>query len=270
MNKLLIILVLIFESYQTCLAQDRPQVEIQTSKGIIVVELFNETPQHRDNFLKLVNDGIYDSLLFHRVIQDFMIQGGDTKSKTAKTGEQLGSNDLPYQVPAEIHSELFHQKGALAAARTGNLQRASSSTQFYLVQGKIQNDSLIQHNQGRINSMLQRHFARNHPDNKSLIDSLELAREAKDTASFLSLSKKLDQVVAGFEDFEKYEIPEEHVKIYKSIGGTPHLDQNYTVFGQTISGLEVIDAIAAVETDERDRPIENVYILSMKRIPSQK
>ncbi|WP_026947569.1 peptidylprolyl isomerase [Algoriphagus marincola] len=270
MKQFLIFLLIIFGSSLATLAQERPQVEILTSKGRIVVELYHETPQHRDNFLRLVEEGVYDSLLFHRVIQDFMIQGGDTKSKTAKTGEQLESNDLPYQVPAEIHSELFHQKGALAAARTGNLQRASSSTQFYLVQGKIQNDSLIQHNQGRINSMLQRPFARNHPDNKSLIDSLEQARVARDTATYLSLYKKLDQIVAGFEDFEKYKIPEKHVEVYKTLGGTPHLDQNYTVFGQTVDGLEVIDAIATLETDERDRPLENVYILSMKRIPSQK
>lgn len=252
-------------SFQT-FAQERPQIEIQTNYGTMVLELFNETPQHRDNFLKLVEDQVYDSLIFHRVIEDFMIQAGDTESKHAKPGESVGENDLPYQVPAEIRPNLFHQKGALGAARTNNPERASSSTQFYIVQGKIQNDSLLTHNQNRINTYLQRHFAINDASIKPLYDSLENAREAKDSVLVKTLSEKMEAQVKSYEDFEKYEIPAAHREVYQTIGGTPHLDQSYTVFGQVLSGLEVIDAIAAVPTDSRNRPIQNVIILSIQRI----
>ncbi len=258
-----ITLLFILGIWNPTLAQERPQVELQTSKGTLILELYHETPQHRDNYLKLVQEGVYDSLLFHRVIENFMIQGGDTQSKTAEAGQALGNSDLPYQLPAEFHPDLFHKKGALGAARTNNPQRASSSTQFYIVQGKIQNDSLLTHNEGRINSFLQRHYAVNNPQNKGLLDSLCQAREEKDSLLVQTLSKKLEEKVAE-QDFEKYSIPEAHRQVYKEIGGTPHLDQNYTVFGQLISGLEVIDIIAAVETDQRDRPVENVYILKMK------
>ncbi|MCS5491342.1 peptidylprolyl isomerase [Algoriphagus limi] len=262
MKNSLIILILCLGIWQNTRGQERPQIEIQTSMGNLIVELYHETPQHRDNFLKLVQDEIYDSLLFHRVIEEFMIQGGDTESKNAAAGEALGSSALPYQVPAEFHPDLFHKKGALAAARTNNPQRASSSTQFYLVQGKIQNDSLLAHNEGRINTFLQRHYAVNNPNNKALLDSMNQARELKDTLLVRALSEKWETRLAN-QEFEKYTIPDSHRKVYQEIGGTPHLDQNYTVFGQVISGLEVIDAIAAVDTDQRNRPLENVYILKM-------
>lgn len=235
-----------------------------TNFGTIILQLSDETPLHRDNFIKLVESGTYDSLLFHRVIQDFMIQGGDTQSKFADSVSSLGSSDLPYQIPAEIVPGLFHKKGVLAAARTNNPQRASSSTQFYIVQGKIQNDSLLAHNEGRINKMLARHFGINDPVNKPVIDSLEQARTAKDTVLTKELNTRLNLVLDNYWNFEKYSIPENHRLVYKSIGGTPHLDQNYTVFGEVISGLEVVDAIAAVETNPQDRPIKEVRILSMR------
>lgn len=240
------------------------EVEMLTNFGTITLRLFNETPLHRDNFVKLVEAGTYDSLLFHRVIRDFMIQGGDTQSKYADSVARLGSADLPYQIPAEIVPELFHKKGVLAAARTNNPQRASSSTQFYIVQGKIQNDSLLTHNEGRINKMLARHYGINDPANKPLIDSLEAARTQKDSVLISKLDQRLNSILENYWNFEKYSIPEDHRQIYKTIGGTPHLDQNYTVFGDVISGLEVVDAIAAVETNAQDRPIQEVRILSMR------
>ncbi|WP_268033027.1 peptidylprolyl isomerase [Algoriphagus sp. PAP.12] len=249
------------------MAQERPQIEIQTNYGTMVLELYNETPQHRDNFLKLIEDKVYDSLIFHRVIEDFMIQAGDTESKNAKPGESVGEHDLPYQIPAEISPTIFHKKGSLGAARTNNPERASSSTQFYIVQGKIQNDSLLTHNQNRINTYLQRHFAINDATIKPLYDSLENAREAKDSILVKTLSDKLESQVKSFESFEKYEIPAAHREVYETIGGTPHLDQSYTVFGQVISGLEVVDAIAAVETNEKDRPETDVIILKMRIVP---
>lgn len=242
------------------------QVEMVTNYGTIILQLSDETPLHRDNFIKLVESGTYDSLLFHRVIRDFMIQGGDTQSKYADSVARLGSSDLPYQVPAEIVPGLFHKKGALAAARTGNPARASSSTQFYIVQGKIQNDSLLAHNEERINKMLARHYGINDPENKTLVDSLEQARTEKDTALTKELNTRLNLILDKYWNFEKYTIPEEHRLVYQTLGGTPHLDQNYTVFGEVISGLEVVDAIAAVDTNQQDRPTTEVRILSMKII----
>ncbi|MBN7810615.1 peptidylprolyl isomerase [Algoriphagus sp. H41] len=245
--------------------QDPPiRVEMVTNYGTIVLQLSDETPLHRDNFVKLVKKGVYDSLLFHRVIGGFMIQGGDTQSKYADSLASLGSADLPYQVPAEIVPNLFHKKGVLAAARTNNPQRASSSTQFYIVQGKIQNDSLLAHNEGRINKMLARHYGVNDPANKPLVDSLETARTEKDSVLEKELDLRLNAILDTYWNFDKYAIPEAHRQVYKTVGGTPHLDQNYTVFGEVISGLEVVDAIAAVDTDGRDRPLSEVRIISMR------
>lgn len=266
----LIFLALVFQPLLGVLRADTPiQVELVTNFGTIILQLSDETPLHRDNFVKLVEGGTYDSLLFHRVIENFMIQAGDTQSKYADSVARLGSSDLPYQIPAEIVPGLFHKKGALAAARTNNPKRASSSTQFYIVQGKIQNDSLLAHNEGRINNMLARHYGINDPENKPLVDSLEEARVAKDTLLVRNLNSKLNSVLNNYWNFEKYSIPEEHRKTYQTIGGTPHLDQNYTVFGEVISGLEVVDAIAAVETNQQDRPLEEVRILSMRLLPKK-
>ena len=243
------------------------KVELVTNYGTIILQLSDETPLHRDNFIKLVEEGVYDSLLFHRVIEGFMIQGGDTKSKYADSSTQVGDSDLPYTIPAEIVPELYHKKGALGAARTDNPDRASSSTQFYIVQGKIQNDSLLAHNKGRINKMLARHFGINDPANKPLIDSLEAARAQKDTLLSKELNTRLNLILDSYWNFEKYEIPEAHRQVYQTLGGTPHLDQNYTVFGEVISGLEVVDAIAAVDTDSRDRPLGDVRILKARILP---
>ena len=245
-------------------SEDPIRVELITNFGTIILQLSDQTPLHRDNFVKLVESGTYDSLLFHRVIKEFMIQGGDTQSKYADSVARLGSSDLPYQIPAEIVPGLFHKKGALAAARTGNPERASSSTQFYIVQGKIQNDSLLAHNEGRINKMLARYYGINDPANKPLIDSLEMARTANDSTVIKDLNTRLNLILDNYWNYEKYSIPEDHRLVYQTIGGTPHLDQNYTVFGEVISGLEVVDAIAAVETNRQARPISEVRILRMR------
>lgn len=257
-----------FKDYQG--DSDPVQVEMITNFGTIILQLSDETPLHRDNFVKLVESGIYDSLLFHRVIKDFMIQGGDIKSRFADSVALLGSSDLPYQIPAEIVPGLYHKKGALAAARTNNPERASSSTQFYIVQGKVQNDSLLTHNEGRINKMLARHHGINDPANKPLIDSLEEARTQKDTVLAKELNTRLNLVLDNHWNFEKYTIPEDHRLAYETIGGSPHLDQNYTVFGEVISGLEVVDAIAAVATNRQDRPVSEVRILSMRVLSKKK
>ena len=255
---------------ESFLKADGPvEVEMITNYGTIILRLADETPLHRDNFIKLVESGTYDSLLFHRIIKEFMIQGGDIKSKYADSVAALGSTDLPYQVPAEIVPNLFHKKGALAAARTNNPQRASSSTQFYIVQGKVQNDSILTYNESRINKMLARHYGINDPANKLLADSIQVAMTAKDTATLQILNKRMNLILDNYTPYEKYSIPEEHRTVYKTVGGSPHLDQNYTVFGEVIQGLEVVNSIAAVKTGPRDRPLTEVRILSM-RILSKK
>lgn len=184
-------------------------VKITTPMGEMTVMLYNETPQHRDNFVKLVEQGFYDSLLFHRVIEGFMIQGGDPNSKGAAKGAQLGNGGPGYQIPAEMTDALIHKKGALSAARLGdnvNPQKESSGSQFYIVQGKTY-----------------------------------------DEASITSFADRMGR-----------NYTEEQKAAYAEVGGTPHLDGGYTVFGEVIEGMEVIDKIAAVSTDPRDRPVQDV------------
>jgi peptidyl-prolyl cis-trans isomerase B (cyclophilin B) len=183
------------------------RVRITTDSGVIIVRLYDKTAQHRDNFLKLVKEGFYDSLLFHRVIDGFMIQGGDPESKTAPAGgEMLGKGSTGYTVPAEFDTSLFHKRGALAAARTNNPEKASSGCQFYIVQGKICTDEEL--------------------------DMLEMQSGQK-----ISAAKRM---------------------VYKTIGGTPRLDMNYTVFGEVEKGIEVVDKIAKAAKDPNNRPLNDI------------
>lgn len=183
-------------------------VRIKTSKGECIVMLYNQTPKHKENFLKLTKEGFYNGTLFHRVINNFMIQGGDPDSKTATPGQPLGSGDLGYRVDAEFRDSLFHKKGVLAAARDNNPEKASSASQFYLVDGKIFTDEELE--KTRITRMSGR------------------------------------------------QIPDSHRVIYKTLGGTPHLDGNYTVYGEIVQGISMVDTIASVATSPNDRPIENI------------
>ena len=190
-------------------------VEMVTSQGKITFLLYDETPLHRDNFLKLVKNHTYDGLLFHRVIKDFMVQAGDPKSRDAKPGQPLGDGTLGYTVPAEFRADLIHKRGALCAARQGdqvNPKKASSASQFYIVQGQVW-------------------------DNKTL-DKMEQRFGKKFTA--------------------------EQRKVYTTVGGTPHLDGDYTVFGEVVDGMEVVNKIAAVQCDRMDRPLQDVKIISVK------
>lgn len=244
----------------------RPMVALKTTHGTIVLELFNETPLHRDNFLKLVKKGAYDSLLFHRVIKDFVIQGGDPDSKKAISGQALGDGDVGYTVPAEFNPNLYHRKGVLATARDQNKTRASSGIQVFIVQGKVQTDSLLEVAETRINKMLARHYAWNNPDIEPLFDSILTFEQRDDQAQLTRYRDSLEQLLEDYNDFERYAIPREHKEVYKTVGGTPHLDQNYTVFGRVVRGLDIVDHIASVETDERDRPTEDVRILSARII----
>jgi peptidyl-prolyl cis-trans isomerase B (cyclophilin B) len=184
-------------------------VKIETTYGDIVVKLYNETPKHRDNFLKLVKEGTYDGVLFHRVIQNFMIQGGDPNSRNAKKGEMLGNGELGYTLPAEFVPSLYHKKGALAAARQAdqvNPEKRSSSCQFYIVQGEKWDAEKLK----RVETSMGKSFTK------------------------------------------------EQAEVYATLGGTPFLDGDYTVFGEVVEGLEVVDKIAAVACGPMNRPLEDV------------
>ncbi|MCK7591789.1 peptidylprolyl isomerase [Subsaxibacter sp. CAU 1640] len=242
----------------------RTAVEMVTNYGTMVFELYDETPLHRDNFIKLVNEKAYDSLLFHRVIEGFMIQGGDPESKNAPSDSLLGNGDLGYTVKAEFHPNLFHQKGALATAREDNRDRGSSAIQFYVVQGKVYNDSLLDKAEQTINERLARYYVINDERYKSLWDSLQKAIKDENEVVYERYNDRLDSIVKTYKSVQTYKIPETQRMVYKTQGGTPTLDQNYTVFGQVIKGIKVVDSIAAVKTDANDRPIQNVRILSVR------
>ena len=204
--------------------EPRHEVELVTDSGTIRLVLYNETPRHRDNFLKQVQSGAYNGVLFHRVIKDFMVQTGDLASKTAKPGQQLGDTPEAYSIPAEIClPKLYHKRGALAAAREGdnvNPERASSSTQFYIVWGQKFTDK-----------------------------QLEWAQE------------RMDKYTDG-----KAKLTPELIETYKTQGGTPHLDGSYTVFGEVVDGLGVVEKIQKAATDGNDRPVNDIRIISAKVI----
>lgn len=238
-------------------------VRLETTMGDITVKLYDETPKHRDNFIKLVKEGVYDSTLFHRVIQNFMIQAGDPTSKTANDTAKLGSGDVGYTIPAEFVPTLYHKRGALAAARQPdnvNPERASSGCQFYIVTGQVFNeDQLIamekNMNQARLDTIFQ-NLARKH------MKEIFKMRKADDTAGLLALQDTLErQAKAQQKEEGVRKFTPEQIKIYTSKGGTPHLDGDYTVFGEVIEGMDAVSRIEAVKTNKADRPIENIRIL---------
>lgn len=246
-------------------------IEIRTTSGTIVFRLSDETPKHRNNFIRLVNTHTYDSLLFHRVINHFLIQTGDPTSKTAPAGTELGEADLPYAVPAEINTHLFHKRGAINAARTGddeNPLRNSSSTQFTIIQGRVYTDSTLKVAENRLNYMLAYNRVIRKAENKTLVDKMEAIRTGKLPQDSLNVLQGRLKKLAQTEllTMPRYSIPEAQRNIYTTSGGAAHLDQNYTVFGEVISGMEVVDKIAAQKTDTHDRPTDNVRILSVRLV----
>ena len=219
MNRIVAAMFLCFSllSVYTLWGQEKETlVLIDTDMGKIKVKLYNETPQHRDNFIKLINEGRYDGLIFHRIIKQFMVQGGDVTSKDAPIDKPLGDGDLGYTVPAEIvYPKYFHKRGALCAARTGddtNPERASSATQFYIVTGKFFTDMEL--------------------DKKEAEEGIKYTPEQREA--------------------------------YKIQGGAPHLHNKYTVFGEVVKGQDVVDKMHLVVTNDKDRPLKNIKIKSMK------
>ena len=242
-------------------------VVMDTTLGKITLKLYNDTPQHRDNFIKLAKAGQYEGLLFHRVIKDFMIQGGDVTSKDAPMNKQLGAGDLGYTIPAEfIYPKYYHKKGALCAARTGdevNPQKASSASQFYIVTGKKYSETELGQMEKQLESRLK----------QSIFNRLQTEYKPKIMELYLSGNKEelaiLRDTLIGKTELEaekrkeEAKIPANLRETYKTIGGVPFLDNQYTVYGEVMEGLEIVDAIQQVKTNRQDRPTENIVIKSV-------
>lgn len=252
-----------------------PVIEVKTTEGDFQLVLYNDTPLHEANFLKLVKEGVYDGLLFHRVINEFMVQAGDPSSKNAEAGVLLGDNDGNYTVPAEFrYPARFHKRGALAAARIGdaeNPERASSAYQFYVVEGrKYTAGQLAAMEAKQTDKAREAYFKKVTLENRGEIEPLlKEAREAADSTARTAAVQKLDAIRDRLVDETVKAVPEVRIpdnikQVYMTEGGTPHLDGAYTVFGEVIQGMDTIDRIQKVETDKNDRPLKDVRILSMK------
>ena len=243
--------------------EKRTLVKLETTMGNITVALYNETPKHRDNFIKLVKEGVYDSTLFHRVIKQFMIQAGDPDSKNASDTAMLGSGDVGYTIPAEFNPKFFHKKGVLAAARQGddvNPEKASSGCQFYIVTGRKFTEPQLLGMENKINEQREEalfdSLARQH------MKEIYKMRKAGDNAGLLELQDTLEAQARELADKEeKFRFTPEQIKAYSTIGGAPHLDGSYTVFGEVTEGMEVVANIEIAKTNRADRPIENIRIL---------
>lgn len=240
-------------------------VDVKTTLGDITLKLYALTPRHRDNFVKNIKDGVYDGVLFHRVINEFMIQTGDPDSKNAPAGKMLGSGDLGYTVEAEFMTpRLFHKRGALAAARTGdqvNPDRRSSASQFYIVTGhKYTPEELNQMEQRMQRQMMQQIF-----DTKcrAVMDSIRSMQQAGDNAGLQALQEKLVAETEAEAQEHPFKFTAEQREAYTTVGGTPHLDGAYTVFGEVTSGMDIVEKIEKIETDANDRPKDDIRIISM-------
>lgn len=248
-------------------------VTIKTKYGDMVAILYDETPKHKENFIKLASQHYYDSLLFHRVIEGFMIQGGDPDSKKAATGQRLGNGGPGYTIPAEFNASLIHEKGALAAARLGdamNPDRASSGSQFYIVHGTKHTEEQLKVDPEKFNRALQQFFQK--PENAPYRDSINTFIQNRDEPGFKAYLDKLRPVVEKQlgSSVEK-DISPETLKKYSTVGGTPMLDGQYTVFGKVIGGLEVIDKIAAASRDQFERPVEDIrMVVTVEEVPRRK
>ncbi len=225
-------------------------VQIVTDYGNITVKLYNETPLHRDNFLKLAESGKYDGTIFHRVIRDFMIQGGGAEDK-----------GIDYTIPAEFNSKFIHKKGALCAARTENPEKKSSGCQFYIVQGRKFAENDIKMMETRKNSSLKNQMMNeffNKPENSAYKEKMMKLQQEKNNDGIMALYKEIDPMLEKEMTGKNFSYSPEQVQSYATIGGIPHLDGGYTVFGEVVEGLDVVDKIAAVQTAAGDKPVQDV------------
>lgn len=280
MNRILTSFI-IFSFIVTSCAQKKGHdyvITIKTSFGDMVAILYDETPKHKENFIKLTKEKFYDSLLFHRVIEEFMIQGGDPNSKNAKAGQSLGNGGPGYTVDAEFQPKYFHEKGAFSAARLGdqmNPAKASSGSQFYIVQGKkyteeeiTQLEQAMQYN--KKNSALREVLGR--PEYQAVKQTVVDKQREGNSAWLQAFFEQADTLIAKANPtYKTFAFTPEQKKRYTEVGGSPHLDGDYTVFGKVIKGLEVIDKIAAVQKGPGDRPVEDVRMtVTVEEMPKSK
>jgi cyclophilin family peptidyl-prolyl cis-trans isomerase len=256
--------LLTIASCNTSGGNENTMVLIKTSSGDIKVKLYDATPLHRDNFIKLVNMGFYDGISFHRVISDFMIQAGDPSTRTGLTKEQLDTLDS-YTIPAEFRREYYHRKGALAAAREGNNVNpamSSSGTQFYIVQGKKYTAEELKTTEERLNSGLKQVVF-----SKFIKETADSARISGTTLSESEIQERASMKMFKYLTTEgEYKFSQEQIDAYMNIGGVPRLDATYTVFGEVVEGLEIVDKIAASPTNQADKPVNDIRIISMKLV----
>ncbi len=258
----------------SCSSQEKKnrKVLIKTTMGDITVLLYDETAGHRDNFIKLVEENFYDSLLFHRVINKFMAQAGDPESKNAEAGKMLGSGGPGYQIPAEIKDKFFHHKGALAAARSGNNvnpEKKSSGSQFYIVQGQKYEEKQLKQMEFQINQQRLQNLYREYmmkAENKKLMLKMDSLYKSGNNEAVNKLGISILEKVKNSPEYKPFQFSEEKKKAYTTLGGAPHLDGEYTVFGKVIKGLDILDKICAQKVNNQNRPETDIIILDMKII----
>lgn len=243
-------------------------VVLYTTMGDIKLKLYNETPKHRDNFIKLVENHTYDSCLFHRVIQGFMVQGGDPDSKKAAAGTLLGNGNVGYTIPAEIVPQYYHKRGALAAARLGddvNPNKESSGCQFYIVQGRVMSENDLNAYEARLNVPVKQKLFNeyiNREENKLLKEKFIAFQKMNKVDSLQALGNFIEPIIQKeLEKTPHFTFSSEQKKTYTTVGGAPHLDGAYTVFGEILEGMDVVDKIGAASVDQNSRPVSDIKII---------
>ena len=247
---------------------DEVEVIMTTSKGELILKLYNQTPIHRDNFVNLINNQFYNGISFHRVIKNFMAQAGDPNSRDPEYTGSLGNNSEGETLPAEIYPSLFHKKGALAAARMGdqvNPEKRSSGSQFYIVQGKKYNRNQLTQMEARINQQLEGNLVGIFLKDSSNREYMNRVKVCQQNGWMDSLNLVISEIKnLVLKDVDKFTFSEEQLKAYETVGGTPFLDNGYTVFGEVVSGIDIIDSICTTPTLPGDKPQEPIIILSVK------
>lgn len=245
----------------TSFAKKEVEVVIKTTEGTIKLKLYNDTPLHRDNFIKLSKEKFFEGIIFHRVIKEFMIQAGDPTSKNPQADSTYGEGGPGYDIPAEITTTHFHKRGVLAAAREGdkvNPERKSSGSQFYIVQGKKFTDEELDKVEKKVNDRLRSNILQK-LFNDEISNSKNTDLSPEEIKNNINL--KAEAIINSTPQFK---ISKERREVYKKIGGAPHLDGSYTIFGEVIEGMDVVDKIAATSTNQKDRPLKDIFIVSIK------
>jgi len=252
---LLVLAILAFVSCTNKYKDSNRFVKIITDEGDIIVRLYNETPKHTENFIKLTEQKFFDDLIFHRVIKDFVVQGGDPETRNAEPGKLYGEKDAGYLVDAEIIDTIYHKRGVIAMAREGddvNPEKKSSSSQFYLVVGKLYTNDELNNLEVKLNKKLREKIEKN------LYDSLLSKLNNPDSKFLNQITQKVSILADSIMNIKRIKFNDKQRSIYTTLGGIPHLDGNYTVFGEIVEGYDVVEKISQVQTDSNDRPVKDI------------